>query len=151
MAQARLSMRKLKEMARLKFEAGRTLDEIAAAAGVARSTVQTALQRMAAAGLSWPWPAELDEAAIEARLYPQQAPAAATLPVPDFEWIRGQLGRKGVTRRLLWREYREQHVDGLEYSQFCDQYRRWGKTQDLVLRLEQSTPLATSCSSTTPA
>jgi len=51
-------MRKLKEMARLRYEAGRTLDEVAAAAGVARSTVQTALERMAKVGLSWPWPAQ---------------------------------------------------------------------------------------------
>jgi DNA-binding transcriptional regulator LsrR (DeoR family) len=43
MAQARLSMRKLKEMARLKFEAGRSLREIASAAGVARSTVSCCL------------------------------------------------------------------------------------------------------------
>jgi transposase len=131
-------MRRLKEIARLKFEAGRTLDEIAAAAGVARSTVQAALQRMAAAGLSWPWPVELDEAAAEALLYPKKVQAAAALPAPDFTWMQAQLGRKGVTRRLLWREYREQHADGLEYSQFCELYRRWRKTQDLVLRFEHT-------------
>jgi transposase len=129
-------MRKLKEIARLRFEAGRTLKEIAAAAGVARSTVQLTLERMAAAGLTWPWPAELSETEIEGRLYPEQ-PAVPTAPVqPDFEQMCAELGRKGVTRRLLWREYRQQHADGLEYSQFCELYRRWRKTQDLVLRLD---------------
>lgn len=49
-------MRKLKEIARLRFKAKRSNSEIAAAAGVARSTVQLALVRMAAAGLDWPWP-----------------------------------------------------------------------------------------------
>lgn len=138
MAQVRLSMRKLREIARLRFEAGRTLDEIAAAAGAARSTVQTALERMATAGLSWPWPAELDDAAVEARLYPRKSGPAAIEPLPDFEWMRAQLGRKGVTRRLLWREYREQHAHGLEYSQFCELYRRWRKVQALVLRFEHA-------------
>lgn len=131
-------MRKLKEIARLRFEAGRTMDEIAAAAGVARSTVQMALTRMAAAGLAWPWPAGLDDVAVEAQLYPKKPGPAGALPLPDFEWMRAQLGRKGVTRRLLWREYREQHAQGLEYSQFCELYRRWRKTQDLVLRFEHA-------------
>lgn len=128
-------MRKLREIARLKFEAGRTLTEIAAAAGVARSTVQLTLQRMADAGLTWPWPAELDEAAIEARLF-AQPPRVPCTPVPDFAALRSELGRKDVTRRLLWQEYREQHPAGLAYSQFCELYRRWHQTQDLVLRQE---------------
>ena len=48
MAQARLSARKLKELARLRYEAGRSYSEIAAAAGVARLTVQVALARLRA-------------------------------------------------------------------------------------------------------
>jgi transposase len=136
MAQTRLSMRKLKELARLRYEAGRTLDEIATSAGVARSTVQTALARMVRAGVWWPWPADLAEDELYARLYPNKAgrrPAVA-MALPDCSAMRQQLARKGVTRRLLWREYREQHPEGLEYSPFCEVYRRWRKTQDAVMR-----------------
>ena len=39
-------MRKIKEIARLRFAAGRTYTEIAAAVRVARSTVQTAVSRL---------------------------------------------------------------------------------------------------------
>lgn len=45
-------MRKLREIARLRFEAGRTLQEIASAVGVVRSTVQLALRRLTTVGLS---------------------------------------------------------------------------------------------------
>lgn len=145
MAQARLSMRKLKEMARLKFEAGRSLSEIASAAGVARSTVQVALARMAGAGLGWPWPEDTDEASIEGKLYGRPAQSAAWqaaratgAKLPDFAHMRAELGRKGVTRRLLWQEYRAGEPQGLEYSQFCEMYRRWSKTQDLVMRFEHA-------------
>jgi transposase len=124
MAQARLSMRKLKEVARLRYEAERTLEEIATAAGVARSTVQTALKRMTRAGVSWPWPVDISEAALHARLYPKKSGPAQVPVLPDFAAMRQELSRKGVTRRLLWREYRDQHATGLEYSQFCELYRR---------------------------
>jgi len=138
-------MRKLKEIARLRFEAKRSYSEIAAAAGVARSTVQLALVRMAAAGLGWPWPEGEDEASIEARLYGRaftgeawRATQSGAAVLPDFAAMRTELARKGVTRRLLWREYREREAQGLEYSQFCELYRRWLKTQDVVMRFEHA-------------
>ena len=62
-------MRKLKEIARLRYEAGRSYSEIAAAAGVARSTVQVRLARLSKAGLRWPWPDEIDETTLEADRY----------------------------------------------------------------------------------
>ena len=89
-------MRKLREIARLKFEAERTFDEIAAAVGIARSTVQTTLGRLAAAGLSWPWPPGLDEVSVEARLYPRKpGPQSTTGSLPDFAAMRSELSRKG--------------------------------------------------------
>lgn len=136
MAQARLSMRKLREIARLRFEASRTLAEIAAAVGSSRSTVQEALSRLSRAGLEWPWPADADEVEIEARLYvPHAGRKKATEPaLPDFVRVHTELARKGVTRRLLWQEYRREHPNGLSYSQFCDRFREWRGTQDVVLR-----------------
>ena len=56
MAQARLSIRKMKENARLRFEASWTYPKIASAVGVASSTVQMALRRLSPAGLSFSWP-----------------------------------------------------------------------------------------------
>jgi transposase len=37
---------------------------------------------------------------------------------------------------LLWEEYKSAHPDGWQYSVFCEQYRRWLATQELVLRRE---------------
>ena len=51
MAQARLSVRKIREVLRLKAEARLSDREIAAATGSARSTVQECLRRARAAGL----------------------------------------------------------------------------------------------------
>ncbi|NJO13452.1 MAG: IS21 family transposase [Gammaproteobacteria bacterium] len=49
-----------------------------------------------------------------------------------------ELSRPGLTRQLLWQEYKQQHPQGgLQYSAFCDHYRDWLKTQcEPVLRFE---------------
>jgi transposase len=48
--------------------------------------------------------------------------------------VHAELKRRGVTRLLLWQEYKAEKPDGWQYSVFCDQYRRWLGTQDAVLR-----------------
>jgi transposase len=50
-------------------------------------------------------------------------------PMPDWAKINTEKRQKGVTLRLLWQEYKEQHPNGYQYSQFCEHYRRWKKQQ----------------------
>ena len=126
-------MRKIREVLRLKFEARLSDQEVARAIGSARSTVQECLRRSREAGLGWPLPPELDEEALHARLYQRSVPLSRT-PQPDFAHIHAELKRPGVTRLLLWQEYKAGRPDGWQYSVFCDQYRRWLATQDVVLR-----------------
>ncbi len=57
-------MRKIREVLRLKFEAGVGERQIADALGVARSTVQEALRRAREGGITWPLPPELTEVAL---------------------------------------------------------------------------------------
>lgn len=52
-------------------------------------------------------------------------------------WL-GELRRVGVTRELLWQEYRAVHADGYGYSQFCEHLRRHVVQRDLTLALEHA-------------
>lgn len=45
-----------------------------------------------------------------------------------------ELARPGVTRQLLWEEYRAAHPEGIGYTAFCVHYQRWRRAQALVLR-----------------
>ena len=119
MAQQRLPMRKIREVLRLKFEAGLSDSRIAQAIGSARSTVQECLRRAKAAGIGWPLPEEFDEAQLQARLYRREVPLTRS-PLPDFAKLAAELKRPGVTRLLLWQEYKAAHPDGWQYSVFCD-------------------------------
>lgn len=136
MAQKRLPVRKIREVLRLKA-AGVSDRKIAAAVGCSRSTVPLCLRRAAEAGIGWPLPRALDDTELEARLYPK-APLPDSRPAPDFAALHRELSRPGVTRMLLWQEYKACHPDGWQYSVFCDRYRRWLATQDPVRRREHA-------------
>jgi transposase len=136
-AQARLSVRKIREVLRLKNEAHLSDRQIAAVLGSARSTVQECLRRARVAGLIWPLPAQMDDEELSSRLYPR-AEAAPRYPTPDFAAIQVELTHKGVTRMLLWQEYKARHPDGCQYSAFCRDYEAWLGRQDAVMRFEHT-------------
>jgi len=136
MTQERLTMRKIREVLRLKWECGLKNRAIARSCSISHSTVSEYLQRAKAAGLSWPLPADLDEDALFLLLFPTAShPSSKIIPCPDWSLIHTELRRKSVTLRLLWVEYREAHADGYEYSQFCELYRRWAKRLKPSMRL----------------
>jgi transposase len=134
MAAKRLRMRQLREILRLKFEVGLSHRAIVRACGVGLGTVSDYVHRAASAGLSWPLPADLDDIALEARVF---AGASALNPgraLPDWAWVHRELRRDGVTLQLLWHEYIETHSDGYRYSQFCERYRRWARKLNPSMR-----------------
>lgn len=122
----RKPMRKIKEVLRLKLEAGLSHDRIVAATGVSKGSVTDYLKRAHAAGLSWPLEASLDDSALEALLFTKVAAPASGYAQPDFAHIHQELKRKGVTLALLWEEYAAAHPQGAyRYSQFCWHYGRF--------------------------
>jgi hypothetical protein len=129
-------MRRIREILRLQAE-GYSEREIARSLGCARSSVQICLWRAERAGISWPVPAEIDDAGLDARLYPRR-PGVEVQPPPDFEWIERELRRKHVTRRQLWREYLAQHPEGLKYTAFCVKFRQWRRSRGVTLSLTHS-------------
>jgi len=136
MTQERLTMRKVAEVLRLKWECRLSNRAIARSCSISHSTVAEYLQRTQEAGLSWPLPADMGEDTLYQLLFPR-APHSSTrvIPCPDWSWIHTELRRKSVTLRLLWVEYREAHSGGYGYSQFCDLYREWAKHLKPSMRL----------------
>ena len=122
----RLSMRKIREVLRLKHEQGLTHRAVAQACAIGVGTVTLYVRRATALGLGWPLPAALDDAMLEARLFPRAAPVRDRSR-PECAWIHRELKRVGVTLQLLWEEYAQAHPDGYRYSQFCEIYRQWAR------------------------
>ena len=136
MAQERLSMRKINEVLRLKWECGLSNRAIGRGCSISHSTVSEYVRRAQAVGLTWPLPETLDEDALFQLLFPTTLRSTSrVIPVPDWSQIHAELRRKGVTLRLLWVEYREATPDGYGYSQFCALYRQWAKRLKPSMRL----------------
>jgi transposase len=136
----RLSMRKIREVLRLRLEQGRTRAEIAASIGVGESTVSGYLARAERAGLTWPEASAMSEADIEARLFRVVGRNEPPARVPvDFAWVHRELSRVGVTLQTLWIEYRDGAASAVplkpyEYSRFCELYAQWRKKLAVTMR-----------------
>jgi len=130
----RLSMRKIKEVLRLKAS-GMSNRKIARSCGISRPTVGEYLQRASRANVAWPLPEDLGDTALEHQLFPDPpTPAQRDQALPDWLYIKKELRLKNVTLFLLWEEYRARHPKGYQYSWFCERYRHWAGTLDRVMR-----------------
>jgi transposase len=128
----KMSMKKIREILRLKWELNCSNREIASSIGISSSTVSECIRRAKEANLPWPLPDEISDAKLEQSLY---SPLCIK-PTVDVDWtqINSELKRKGVTLQLLWEEQREQHLHNLSYSRYCARYREWCSRLDICMR-----------------
>jgi len=136
MSQERLTVRKIKEILRLKYEAGLSNREIGRACRVSCSTISEYTRRARQAGLSWPLPESLSEEELYRSLFLEVKRANVGRPMPDWEIVQQELHKKGVTLRLLWQEFSEQHPDGYRYTQYCEHYRQWSGSHNPSMHRE---------------
>lgn len=140
MANRRLPVRKIKEILRLKHACGFSKREIAQSCNVPRSTVGDYLMRARAACLDWSEASGLSDAQIESRLFPtEHLHSSVKRPAPDCDHIHRELrshSKLNLTLTQLWLEYKEQHPNGYQYTQFCEHYRRWLGDLDYCMRVD---------------
>ena len=119
-------MRKIREVLRLRWAQGLSYRQIATSCCLGVGTAQEYVRRAGEAGLTWPLPADLTDAALEARLFPPPPPVPGVeRPAPDWAVVDRELRRKGVTLLLLWEEYRASQPQAFGYSRFCQLYQEW--------------------------
>ena len=119
-------MRRIRDVLRLKYAHGLSERAIAASLGLGKGTVGACVGRARKADLTWPLPDTLSDDDLELLLFP----ASPTVPdperpMPDWAQVDRELRRPGVTRALLWEEYRAGHPGGFGYTWFCTHYDAW--------------------------
>ena len=128
-------MKQIRDVLRLALENGLSHRQISACLGIARGSVKDYLTRSAAAGLSWPLPIDIDDAALERRLFPPLSVLEnGRKPEPDWAEIHEAMKLKGATLQGVHLEYLACHPDGLAYSSFCQVYRDFKQTLKRYMR-----------------
>ena len=134
MPAARSSMRKIKEVLRLKYEANLSCRQIAASLKLSVGVISKYTHAAEAAGLTWPLPSGLDDTTLAARLFPPVTSVREHV-IPDCAFIHQELKRKGVTLMLLWEEYQASCAgQAYQYAQFCVHYRQYRSRLKLSMR-----------------
>ena len=136
MPNKRLAMRHTKEILRLKFEAKLSHRKIARSLNIGVGTVSLYGRRATEVGLSWPLSPDMSDNDLEQLLFPAAVIRGRHGRVtPDCASIHQELKRKGVTRQLLWEEYKQAHGNaGYQLSQYCGYYRDWLTKQKRSMR-----------------
>jgi alkylhydroperoxidase/carboxymuconolactone decarboxylase family protein YurZ len=93
----RLPMRKIREVLRLKYACGASDRVISRSVGIGRTAIAEYVRRAAVIGITWPIPEELDDTALERKLF---APAGyippRSKPLPDWGHVHAELRRRSV-------------------------------------------------------
>ena len=134
MSKKRTTMNKVREILRLKFDCQLSLRNIGTCLKVGRSTVSEILSRFKLSELGWPLPDGISDQELSKALYHTKAPSSDKV-MPDFAKCTQELKRKGMTKRLLWEEYHSEfQQQAYGYTQFCEHYIRWQKSQKRSMR-----------------
>ncbi len=132
-------MRKIREVLRLRDEHGASQRQIVAACRLPRTTVRDYLRRLRAAGLTYAAVADWSDDELEAQLFARTSAPSGRVE-PDYPHVARELGRRGVTLKLLWHEYLGTAPDGYRYTQFVARFREWQRAHKEPRLLRAHTP-----------
>ncbi len=136
-----LRMHQIKRVIELHLQ-GRGIRQIWRLTGISRNTIREYLRRMALSGKPLEELLSLEDSALGRIVLvdPMEKNRAGRIADDRYGSIEGrldyyktELGRRGVTRQLLWEEYRNDHPNGYSYSQFCEHLGRHLKREQAVM------------------
>lgn len=115
-------MTKYREILRLN-SLGLSQQNIAHSCSVSKKTVNKVLKRAKELDVSWPLEASQTNVALAELFFPKQKKSVSLKRQPNYDYIRKELLKNGVSKKLLWNEYLEECQQSgdspLMYSQFC--------------------------------
>jgi len=93
------------------------------------STVTLILKRFNNSGKSLDELKQMEPADVEALFFPPANVKRKSVPMPDFQYYYDRIHAKGsrINLSYCWIEYKQEHPDGYEQSQFYEYFNRFVK------------------------
>jgi transposase len=137
MAGKTIVMSKLKQIIRLRAD-GVPLQTIAGAVNISRNTVKKYLRLIEVKELNVNDLLGMEDVALEALLADTDTTDQERLTALTtfFPYMEQELKRVGVTRWILWGEYKQKNPDGFSYSRFCDHFKQYKISRSGSLHFE---------------
>jgi transposase len=139
MAAKAIAMEPLKQILRLKDE-GFSIKAIVRHTGISRPTVKKYLARLKEAELLETTTDDVEDKELADAVFNEDTTAFKserfTCLLESFAYAEGELSKTGVTRQVLWLEYREKHPDGYNYSRYCHYLAIYLKNKEVVMHLD---------------
>ena len=132
----KISMRKIKEVLRLRFECNLSQRGASKVCKVGRKTIQDYERRFKVSELTWPLADDVTEEVLEQKLFGTQPRKVSNKSPIDFEHMFQELKKPNVTLEVLWEEYRKDNSNGYQYSHFCNLFRVYLKSMNYSMRQE---------------
>ena len=138
MAQRRIPMKKIREAIRLHEDCKLSIRKISKALNVSRPVIDQYLIDFRASGLRYEDIEHMDDDSLLESLKSNSLKQNEKYQIlaSKFEYITKELKRVGVTKQILWEEYRAEHPDGYSYSQFCYHYQVWQESSELSMHID---------------
>ena len=99
-------MTKYREIIRL-TGLGFSQRNIMASCGVSQKTVVKVQKRVRELNISWPLNDSMTDTELQRLMFSKESKVSANKRMPDYDYIRKELLRNGVSKKLLWTEYME--------------------------------------------
>ena len=100
-------MTKYREILRL-HSLGLSQRNIALSCSVSKTTVNRVVKRAVELNLSWPLDEKKTEAVLSEILFSSTQKSEERKRPPNFDYVRSELLKNGVSKKLLWTEYMEE-------------------------------------------
>lgn len=136
MANKQIEMRKIKRLYQLYTE-GVSQRKISVQLGISRNSISKYLACFNRYELSYDEVSRMTVKELTDLLNNTIPPKSDQLKTLEqyFPYFDKELRKTGVTRRLLWEEYKEKHPDGYKLTQFCHYYKEWSVALSPVMHL----------------
>ncbi|MBU4270227.1 IS21 family transposase [Candidatus Dependentiae bacterium] len=130
-------MKRIREALRLHYECGLSLRKTAQALSISRPVLTSYLERCQAHAITYEKAQAMTDEELTACFTGKQPedPRLTELRDKFIHYVK-ELTRVGVTRQLLWEEYRIEKPGGYSYSQFCYHFQKWQDSRELYMRIE---------------